>query len=469
VAGAPPVLRRPAALPLDLADALSRAPLPAAVLDAQGRLLWAGDALLALVGRTRDSALGRSVREIGLDVRPEGDPLGGAAGPTTRRVRFRCGRRAAWARGVRVPLAAGHDLLLGLDSDTGSDTGEAGHDLREAARAWELFETFMRHAPVAAFIRDAEGRYLFANPAYGHAHRLDPAEVVGRSVDEVAGGAAAAEEAARDREVLAGGRPVRESRTFVRGEGSAVGHRFPLPGPAGRTAVGGVFLEVSESRRLRQAARDAEQRFLEIFQHTGLPIAVFDVGGHLLDANVAYTRLLGAPLSRITGRHLRSLVTGTTFAQDTPKWRKLVAGGQRSYRTAAAIRREDGSVVVTPCTISIVRAADGRPKYVYSVNDPGGYGPGPSCTGLPPLDLEELSPSEHVILTTLARGDTLSDAGAELHLSRAGVDHHLSRLRQRLGLPRGTRTAGLVARAYALGVLAPGSWPPQVAMPVAPR
>ncbi|CAA9430041.1 MAG: hypothetical protein AVDCRST_MAG66-3215 [uncultured Pseudonocardia sp.] len=470
----PAPTRPAAAAPLDHArrDAqerftafLEHLPVQAWIRDGEGRYRWANREHLRHLGGPRD-LVGRTAEELGARWCAFDHP--GAARPV--RAEHVVDGAPRVLQGSVFPLRGpgGHDRRAALSGGFLTDVTELRDARDEAARARQLFETFMHHAPVAAFIRDADGRYLFANPAYCHTYRLDPATLVGRSVREVTTDELATAVVARDQEVLRGGRAVHDSRTFVRGdgsEGSEVGHRFPLPGPA----VGGVFLEVSETERLRRAVREAEQRFVEIFQHTGLAIAVFSTDGHLLDANVAYTHLLGAPLSELTGRHMRSIVTPATFAQDTPKWLGLVSGALRSYRTAASVRRHDGSVILARCTISIVRAADGRAKYIYSVNDPKGFEPGPDGTGLPPLVLEELSPEEHVILTTLARGDTLSDAGAELHLTRSGVDHHLCRLRQRLGLPRGTRTAGLVARAYALGVLAPGSWPPRVAMPVAPR
>jgi len=448
---------------------LEHLPVQAWIRDGEGRYRWANREHLRHLGGPADIT-GRTPEEVGAHWCAF-DPPGAAARPV--RAEHVVDGAPRVLQGSVFPLrVAGGRGRAALSGGFLTDVTELRDAQEEAARARQLFETFMHHAPVAAFIRDAEGRYLFANPAYCHTYRLDPATLVGRSVREVTTDEAAVAVVAGDQEVLRSGRAVHDSRTFVRGDGSQgseVGHRFPLPGPAGRPAVGGVFLEVSETERLRRAVREAEQRFVEIFQHTGLAIAVFSTDGHLLDANVAYTHLLGAPLSELTGRHMRSIVTPATFAQDTPKWLGLVSGALRSYRTAASVRRHDGLVILARCTISIVRAADGQAEYIYSVNDPKGYEPGPDGTGLPPLDLEELSPEEHVILTTLARGDTLSDAGTELHLTRSGVDHHLCRLRQRLGLPRGTRTAGLVARAYALGVLAPGSWPPRVSMPVAPR
>lgn len=55
------------------------------------------------------------------------------------------------------------------------------------------------------------------------------------------------------------------------------------------------------------------------------------------------------------------------------------------------------------------------------------------------------------------RGATTARAVKETGLTTDGVIYHLRRLSARWGAPNRT---GLVARAYALGVLTPGVWPP---------
>jgi DNA-binding NarL/FixJ family response regulator len=163
---------------------------------------------------------------------------------------------------------------------------------------------------------------------------------------------------------------------------------------------------------------------------------------------------------------IKDLVTPTTYAKDLPRWQQLIAKKIRLYRSHTMLRHADGHIIPTIATQTLVTHADGTPKYVYSVtapnNDADTLDHQHSGHELPHLDDEHLTREEQTILVTLAASGTLSDVEKHLHLTRACVQHHLTKLRHRLRLPADTRTGGLVARAYAHGILQPGTWPPRI-------
>lgn len=70
------------------------------------------------------------------------------------------------------------------------------------------------------------------------------------------------------------------------------------------------------------------------------------------------------------------------------------------------------------------------------------------------------TPAEARILALLAGGATTAHAARETGLTVDGVNYHLRRLTRRWNAANRTE---LVARAYALGVLTPGTWPPSAA------
>ncbi len=76
----------------------------------------------------------------------------------------------------------------------------------------------------------------------------------------------------------------------------------------------------------------------------------------------------------------------------------------------------------------------------------------------PPGPRAEVSPVEARILAAAARGATTAQIAREIGLTPDGVNYHLARLSRRWRVPN--RTA-LVARAYATGVLAADTWPPE--------
>ncbi|MFE3525605.1 PAS domain-containing protein [Streptomyces sp. NPDC059161] len=60
-------------------------------------------------------------------------------------------------------------------------------------------------APAAAFIRDSEGRYLWANHAYAHLYGTVPDGLVGKYIEDFDAPAEAVQFRALDQEILSGG------------------------------------------------------------------------------------------------------------------------------------------------------------------------------------------------------------------------------------------------------------------------
>ena len=74
----------------------------------------------------------------------------------------------------------------------------------------------------------------------------------------------------------------------------------------------------------------------------------------------------------------------------------------------------------------------------------------------------DLTPRETAVLCLIAGGLTTSQAASRLHISRHTVAQHIAAmLRRSQARSRGE----LIARAYALGILATGTWPPQTGWP----
>jgi DNA-binding CsgD family transcriptional regulator len=70
-----------------------------------------------------------------------------------------------------------------------------------------------------------------------------------------------------------------------------------------------------------------------------------------------------------------------------------------------------------------------------------------------------LSPLDARILEAMATGASTLQMAAKLYLSRQGVEYHVGLMLRQLKAPN--RTA-LVSRAYSMGILSQGNWPPRV-------
>jgi len=122
---------------------------------------------------------------------------------------------------------------------------------------------FTEHSPAAMYLKDAGGRYRFANRQFLSRHELRPEQVLGRRDEEIFPGARAARLAATDAEVMA----RRAACEFEQGLRTAEGERvhmivkFPVFDAGGAVVgVGGVSTDITQRKATEQAL--LEQRTL---------------------------------------------------------------------------------------------------------------------------------------------------------------------------------------------------------------
>ena len=75
------------------------------------------------------------------------------------------------------------------------------------------------------------------------------------------------------------------------------------------------------------------------------------------------------------------------------------------------------------------------------------------------ISRQTLSGLDARILEGVAGGLSTVQLSARVYLSRQGVDYHISALLRRF---RVSNRAALASRAYSMGILSSGSWPPRV-------
>lgn len=192
-------------------------------------------------------------------------------------------------------------------------------------------------------------------------------------------------------------------------------------------------------------------RALMLFDRVSVPVAVCDVYGAVLLANPAMATECGTTPGRLRGREVLELfrpreagqveriaqalrLRHRSRYQVSVTWEGL--GGARRYGELTADPVSD-TVEETPALLVMLRVLDERE---------------PDAS-----EAVRVAPVEARILALLAGGATTARAARETGLTTDGVTYHLRRLSARWGAANRTE---LVARAYALGVLASGAWPP---------
>ncbi|GAA3138295.1 PAS domain-containing protein [Streptomyces echinatus] len=314
------------------------------------------------------------------------------------------------------------------------------------------YASFADLSPAAVFVRDAEGRYVWANHAYAHLYGTTRDHLIGRHLTETDGPEEAARFLALDEEVLSGGHSVRHTLAYRRPDGSpghAAGYRFPLSWGTLR-CVAGIYVDITEYTHALDQWRQAEEDLRALRDHSGLPCLRLSADGVVGEASAAVAELLRVRLRDLIGSPADSLLAETPERAALHRiWDDLIGGRRRSARTSAVLVDGDRRRRRAWLHLSAVRRHRDWAPEVWAVVTRLGLSHEPH----PPLTAAQVR-----ILALLAAGHSNADIAEALRLSRQTVDYHLSRLRHLLG---GATRPALVARAYVLGILSPHTWPPR--------
>ncbi|GHJ26469.1 MULTISPECIES: PAS domain-containing protein [Streptomyces] len=208
----------------------------------------------------------------------------------------------------------------------------------------------------------------------------------------------------------------------------------------------------------RQEAITWRNRVMLLLDRLPLPVALCDADGVILLANPAMAAEWGMLSGQMRGRNALDFFRPRATTRLHPIGEAVRLGRRSRYpvevtwSTAGGVERH-GEMDVDP----VSDTPDAPPALLLLLRVLG------ERTDPPAGDVAErprVSETEARILALTAGGVTTARVAKAVGLTVDGVNYHLGRLSRRWGV-RG-KTA-LVARAYALGVLAPGAWPPAAA------
>ncbi|MBT2388473.1 EAL domain-containing protein [Streptomyces sp. ISL-1] len=112
-----------------------------------------------------------------------------------------------------------------------------------------------------------------------------------------------------------------------------------------------------------QALHATEARFSAVFEGAAIGIGIADLDGNVLEVNDTLTRMFGGLEHHVRGRK----VTDWAHPEDRPHvWElygELVRGEREHFRVEKPFFRNDGTVLWTNLTVSLLRDAEGQPEY----------------------------------------------------------------------------------------------------------
>lgn len=159
----------------------------------------------------------------------------------------------------------------------------------------ELFENFMSHSPLTAFIKDEAGRYLYVNPVVERQFNRPLAEWIDKTDFDLFPAEIAQPIHEHDQAVLATGQAmeIEEIDSHPEGDRYYMSVKFPLQHRSGRQMIGGMSLNITEWRQTQAALRESEARFSHLANTHLLGFMTWNLDGRILDANDAFLQMLG--------------------------------------------------------------------------------------------------------------------------------------------------------------------------------
>ncbi len=138
----------------------------------------------------------------------------------------------------------------------------------------QRFVRFMQHLPGLAWIKDLQGRYVFANDAALKVFGTPRQQFYGKTDAEIFPAETARSFVENDRQALASEFGVQVIETLTHDDGTlhhSLVSKFPIPGAFGRpTLVGGMAIDITDRLRVEEALREANRHkdeFLAMLAH----------------------------------------------------------------------------------------------------------------------------------------------------------------------------------------------------------
>ncbi|MEV7228843.1 LuxR C-terminal-related transcriptional regulator [Polymorphospora sp. NPDC051019] len=212
--------------------------------------------------------------------------------------------------------------------------------------------------------------------------------------------------------------------------------------------------EIVDRARLAQLHRHADA-YRSLLERSGICMASVDPTLKIQEANEQFRRDLGGS-GDVVGRDLFDFLRLGPQTQLRRQFVRLIEGrSERVSERIVGVRADDhlfpGQLTAVP-----VR---GRSPLMASIVVTLQWDESAAETAIRTARHKVLTELDARILQGVAMGMSTVNLAGELYLSRQGVEYHVATMMKKLKAPN---RAALVSRAYSMGVLNAGTWPPQV-------
>ncbi|MBD2293428.1 PAS domain-containing protein [Anabaena sphaerica FACHB-251] len=207
----------------------------------------------------------------------------------------------------------------------------------------ELFQSFMNHSPVAAFIKDESGRYVYVNAKVERLIKRGQSDLIGKTDFELLPATTAQQFHTNDMTVLTSGQPIQILEIIQHEDGEDsyyMSVKFPFRNAAGQQLLAGVALDVSEQQaalrdriRAEEELRQREAELRLITNAVPVLISFIDAQQRYRFSNQKYEEWFGNPTTEVYGKYMWEVLGEAAYATIRPYVEQVLAGQEASFES----------------------------------------------------------------------------------------------------------------------------------------
>ncbi len=209
-----------------------------------------------------------------------------------------------WEHGIGVFSEDGS--LLALEGFI-ADITERQRTEEALAKSEANFKAFMNNFPGLSYIKDSDGRVVFANEGFKNYLGMNPTDMLNKTNHDLFPLEFADKITEDDKRAI-------KAETYQNIEENFAGrtwstYKFPIQLPDESTVLGGFTIDITERRKIEDALKESESRFREVVEEATENIFTTDHNGYFTYANPAALKSSGYSLEELTKLRYSDIVT----------------------------------------------------------------------------------------------------------------------------------------------------------------
>ncbi len=224
----------------------------------------------------------------------------------------------------------------------------------------ERFQRFMDYGQAVAYMKDEEGRFLYANRPFEQMVGIKLEKLRGRQAETFMDPQFTKALMENDQLVLRTNQPMEFIETVPSKDGEPrqwLSFKFPIEDELGRRYLGGVSLDVTEKREAELLLQESEAAFRELFDEAPVAYHEVDLNGCLTRVNHTELSMLGYTAEEMEGEPVWNFIEDRV----SPDAIRAKLRGEVPLKTyERTFRRKDGTLVPMLIEERLMRDSDGR-------------------------------------------------------------------------------------------------------------